>query len=193
MSGWDRPEWEHLSEVEKRCAALWLHVDPSKPPGPPTGLLVGEMPAAGSGSLPLFPHPKNSAGGRLLLWSRITPTQYLGRLRRTNIYTTATEEPWDPAHAELRAQEITEQLTDGTRVVLLGKRVSEAFQVWVPFKMERRGRIFLTSIPHPSGRNLVYNDAVARMGAAAAVQWAADCIAPPSDKDLARARAGKKR
>lgn len=198
MSGWDADGCAHLSELERRCAGSWLKVDPATVCGPPTGLLVGEMPGASSSSaLPLFPYPKNSAGGRLLSWSRITPGQYLGRLLRCNLFVTPRPD-WDEILAHELANDIMRAATPELRIVLLGKRVAEAFEVYRVFEMQKRTRddgqhYFICAIPHPSGRNLVYNEPVARVGAAAAIQWASDSIAPPTEKAQERAEKGKRR
>lgn len=180
MSGWDTPNLAHISELERRCAAKWFKINPASIPGPPTGLLVGERPGPSTHKkLPLFPYPPNSAGGRLLKMSRIGIETYLGRLIRVNLFE-SFDLGWDADKATEAAKAIMDAQPEGRRVVVLGTRVAQAFGLTAFFKLEDHDGRMVCAIPHPSGRNLLYNDANYRVGAIAAVQWAANCIEPPS-------------
>lgn len=191
---WERPELQHLTDLECRCAALWFKIDPATVAGPPTGLIVGEMPGCSTSSaLPMFPYPPNSAGGRLLKMSLLTPGAYLGRLMRTNLFSDWNEETndrWPRGEAEERARLIHEATPREMRVVLLGARVSQAFGLDEYMKLVEQNGVLYTAIPHPSGRNLKYNDPIVRTGARAALQWAADSIAEgtPTAKQIKRGK-----
>lgn len=181
MSQWD--SITHLTELEKRCAALWLRVSPASVIGPITGLIVGEMPGRStSGKLPLFPHPKNSSGGRLWAMSGVPIGIYLGRLARTNLLSEFRED-WDRREAAERAKVLVEQQPNGRRVVVLGKRVGEAFGFRRFFEVlaDEPRHVSYTCIPHPSARNLEYRDVAKRVGARIALQFAADYMVAPKE------------
>lgn len=178
MTGWDRPELAHLSRIEKKCAALWFKVNPDHVLGPPTGMLIGEMPGrTTSPDLPLFPYPRNSAGGRLLKMSGLTIGEYLGRLIRINLIPHYAEK-WDPEGARIRAEWLVKN-SPVDRIVLLGQHVGAAFGFSSFFHHETVNDKTLVCIPHPSGRNRVYNDERARLGAAATMKFAADELTRP--------------
>lgn len=167
----------HLTAIERRCASHFLKVRPDEVQGPLTGLLVGECPGVNTRSyLPLFPYPTNSAGGRLLKYSAMTPGQYLGRLRRTNFYE-HHQLRWPGLRStNVRALELHEEFAQGAqrRVVLLGSKVGRAFGFDAFWQMSEKDEVEYVVIPHPSGLSRVYNDPKARVAARAAVQWAAD-------------------
>ena len=180
MKAWQHEGASHLTDLEKRCAALWFKIDPTTVIGPPTGLIVGEMPGENtSEKLPLFPWPRNSAGGRLMKMSLLSPGQYLGRLLRTNLFYEYSGD-WDHEMARARARTIHAQRTVD-RVVLLGQRVGEAFGFSAFFAHEVRDDVHYVCIPHPSGRNRIYNEQNARVGARAAVQFAASLNVKPEE------------
>jgi hypothetical protein len=175
MSGWDRPELAHLTPLERKCAALWFKIDPATVEGPPVGMIVGEMPGPNtSPSLPMFPYPANSAGGRLLKISGLTPGQYLGRLLRVDLFKTY-QEKWDPR----MAQHLAVQLLEGSpvkRIVVLGQHVGAAFGFDSFFQHAEFADMNIVCIPHPSGRSPIYNDMRAKIGAAAAIHFAANLM-----------------
>jgi hypothetical protein len=174
------PHAAHLSRLEQRCAAHFLKVAPREVLGPISGTLVGECPGEGTRrELPLFPHPKNSAGGRLLAMSGLSAAEYLGRLYRFNLFV-AHQPQWRPwmarerallAHAMFRSQ-----FPEGHRVVLCGQRVGAAFGFTKFWELHVMDDISYVCVPHPSGRNRAYNNPNARVATRAAVQWAADLL-----------------
>lgn len=173
MKGWEHVE--HMSLLEKRCASLWFKLDPAIVTGPLTGLVVGECPGKNTCStLPMFPYPASSSGGRLLKISRLPVETFLGRIRRVNLIETH-HEIWPTHTARVRALEIVEEnAVKNTRIVLLGAKVGDAFGASRYFDMgEIRGSHYVC-IPHPSGLNRAYNDPVVRTGASIALQWCAD-------------------
>lgn len=145
------------------------------------GLVVGMAPGPRtSASLPMFPHPAGSAGGRLMRMSEMPVEAYLGRLRRANLCRGA----FRVAEARDRARELylEHRAADGprTRFVLCGKPVTDAFLE--VFKEDRRPAWFerrswagveYVAVPHPSGRCREYNAEEVRARAGAAVRWAA--------------------
>jgi hypothetical protein len=178
----------HLAPVDVRLARRWLGVSREDIAGPPVGMLVGEAPGPNtSGRLPLFPWPASSAAGRLLKLSGLKPGDFLGRFFRRNLFDIYTD-TWHAPMARERAEQILEEIAavGSLRVLLLGTRVAAAFgldSLWSRRTVERlvplsneQVLIELASIPHPSGRNQVYNDAKARAAAQTAVLWAADMI-----------------
>lgn len=143
---------------------------------PVPGVIVGMAPGPRtSGSLPMFPFPPTSAGGRLMTYSAMPPAAYLGRLRRHNLCRHAFHA------AEARATAITVYQTYRSlrhprpRLVLCGRRVATAFDLghleW--FRRIDREGVEYVAIPHPSGRNYEYNDPATVARAGEAVRWAA--------------------
>lgn len=167
----------HLSRLEMRLAATKLGVDLSAIAGPPVGAIVGEAPGPNtSPDLPMFPLPSRSAGGRLLGYARISPADYLGRLARRNLFPELAD--WSVPAARGRSFELLWWLRNMRprirRVLLLGGRVAAAFGVeefWRPRRLHRD--LTLVAIPHPSGRNRLYNDPEICRRAGAEVRWAA--------------------
>ena len=123
----------------------------------------------------MFPWPATSAAGRLMAMSRLSPSQYLGGLYRRNL---VDDHVWDESDAADRAREIVGALFDEPptlRVVLCGWRVASAFEVrasnyWEPVVMDCRQTAVV--IPHPSGKNRVYNNPSARDQTGLWMRWA---------------------
>lgn len=125
-------------------------------------MLVGEAPGR-------EPIPEDQRGltltgdsGRRLCeiagWEWLT---YLRRTERHNIFYTP-QYAWSRWKAEDRTEELI-PLFEGRRVVLLGAKVAEAFRLqslddyeWVqnPFNLHSAA---VARVPHPSGRNRVWN------------------------------------
>lgn len=177
---------KHLTPLELRLAAIKLGVKLDAIDGPPVAAIIGEAPGVNtSWKLPVFPFPSNSAGGRLLKYSELDAAAYLGKFIRKNLYTHL--EPWSIPTAREKAAEIVSlfQSWRVLRVVLLGKRVGEAFglRLWetgsttaMDFGVGAPPRSFgvaVTCIPHPSGRCREYNDEDAIRRTKATLRWAA--------------------
>jgi hypothetical protein len=153
------------------------------------GLLIGEAPGPNTdGTIPLFPHQPGCAASRLMGYAGLKPSDWLGRLRRVNL----CEESWSQGEANAGVIKAIEWLTadpnllDGQplRVLLLGRRVADAWQVGAqPFGFTKRTvnrtRIRIAWIPHPSGRCLAYNDRKNQLRARRAVLWAAGMRTTP--------------
>jgi hypothetical protein len=113
----------------------------------------------------LYPWPPGCAGHRLFEMLRAvepsaTMTRYRDRFDRVNL----VSGPWNAAYARERADQLRPTLT-GRSVVLLGREVTRAFGIrgeidCLPWRYH--GIIFYL-LPHPSGRNLKYNDPDCRL------------------------------
>lgn len=148
----------------------------------PRGLLVGEAPGPNTNALlPLFPEPSNSAGARLLRYSGVPKADWLGKLVRMNM----CDGSWSARRAVAgRARALSFLLdpvnfTNGEplRVLLLGTRVARAWSCFGPFGsatwcFDGIADLQVTWIPHPSGRNLAYNDRKNQLRARRSVLWA---------------------
>lgn len=154
----------------------------SAPRPEPRGLLVGEAPGPNTDArFPLFPEPNNSAGGRLLKYAGIAPADWLGKLVRMNLCDGA----WSARRAVAgRARALAflfdeKNNYDGEplRVLLLGTRVARAWSCYGAFGTHeeayyRGPTIRVAWIPHPSGKNLLYNSRRNQLRARRAVLWA---------------------
>lgn len=146
------------------------------------GMLIGEAPGPNTvARLPLFPVPNNSAGGRLLKYAGIDPSDWIGKLVRMNL----CDGPWSDRRAVAgRARAIAYLLDrsnyhDGEplRVLLLGARVARTWACHGAFGYVDNvywgiATLRVAWIPHPSGRNLAYNDRRNQLRARRAVLWA---------------------
>lgn len=123
----------------------------------------------------LFPHPPGCTGWRIwqMLHSRTGALkhQYLDAFERRNL---VRGEEYDRAQARRAARAIVDEVWDtGRTIVLLGTAVREAFnhalcerstsdwaETLPPVFVHpvRAGGCTWRQIPHPSGRNLFYND-----------------------------------
>jgi hypothetical protein len=103
----------------------------------------------------LWPDPPNCAGWRLQQMSGLSKHEYLRAFERRNLLIG----PWLYVRAVKAANDMRPELA-GRRVVLLGAEVRRAFG----FKDNAQHGttdLFSTTwyfLPHPSGRNLWYND-----------------------------------
>jgi hypothetical protein len=165
----------HLSSVERRIIAARI-VPLDQLSNPAVGAIIGEAPGGTDGRhrLPMFPLPPTSAGGRLMAMSELPPGVYLGRLARRNLFDRLPLR-WSAKEARTRADALLEWIVGvgARRVVLCGTRVAAAFGVRMSGALDIGGLPF-RAIPHPSGRNRLYNDVGARALARDAIRWAAD-------------------
>jgi hypothetical protein len=147
---------------------------------PVPGVVVGMAPGLRtSASLPMFPHPASSAGGRLLAVSGMPVEAYLGRLVRANL----CQGKFRVNEARESARELYRKWrTAGeprTRLVLCGRRVADAFTYVLEessadwFQRRAWAGIEYAAIPHPSGRCREYNDPANIARARKVVRWAA--------------------
>ena len=129
-------------------------------------VIVGEAPNSGS----LRDRPDLVLGGaigkRLAYWAGVTIDEYLEWTTRVNLFDEATR--WSKPKARLRAAQILDELQPEDVLILLGEKVAEAFGAsdyklyeW-RFTRTQRGYASVVRLPHPSGRNRVLNDPVAR-------------------------------
>lgn len=129
-------------------------------------LIVGENNPYGSApEFALYCHPPGCAGYRLRRIFGLAQHQYLG-LHRTNL----CEGDWSKAQAKARAFELLSPQAPWNVMVLLGRKVTETFEKvalsdapLVAFSTRTCcPGMTLVSLPHPSGRNLVWNQPWAR-------------------------------
>lgn len=166
-------------EVQSRCPACGLWV--VWRPGPTFGrvLFVGEdNPYGSSPRMALYDEPPGSAGGRLRRVVLGLPRRvYLGKsIGRANLCAGR----WSVREARARAAELVDVAAqDGGAIVMLGRKVADAFGAdhVLPFTRVEQ----FVAVPHPSGRNRVWNDqdAVPRVRAllravAPAIPWGSD-------------------
>jgi G:T/U-mismatch repair DNA glycosylase len=161
-----------VTELEERLALKWFGLD-AKTIDPNThAWIVGEAPGKNTRSyLPMFPYPRTSSGGRLLQLSGLTPAEYFTIQRRNLI----EEYPgiWPKFEAKKQAQNILEDMPRGSRVVLLGRRVGEAFGFTQYFQHETHAGSVYAILPHPSGLNRELNDERVKAAIRMAMHWVA--------------------
>lgn len=119
-------------------------------------LILGEAPGTRtSADMPMFPWPLTSAGGRLFQVSGFEIKTYLKTFDRANLLDTTG---WNAKRAAQNAREIV-KAWQKRRIVLCGNRVSDAFGYRGPaFTWVDLFGVRCVRIPHPSGRNPIYND-----------------------------------
>lgn len=125
-------------------------------------VLVGESnPYGADPDMALYPLPREASGNRLRVILGLTDNQYLGEHDRVNL----CEGRWSVPRATEQALAI-HQAREGCGIVLCGVRVVGAFARAATYSVnafplcrvvEEGGRWYL-AIPHPSGRNRVWND-----------------------------------
>jgi hypothetical protein len=107
----------------------------------------------------LYPLPVGCAGYRLYEMLReadpsVRMHDYVHRFERINL----VSGPWDVGRARSRAEELRPSLA-GVHVVLLGRPVAWAFEVDPRCSVcNFDDDAIFHLLPHPSGRNLLYND-----------------------------------
>src|ERR1035437_8534031 len=125
-------------------------------------LLVGECNPYLQGRLPLYHLPRGASGDRLREHLGLHDATY-ARLEKTHL----CPRRWDLRQAVARAEAIAPTLASDGRdwdvVVLLGAKVRRASDGPPPFTFVWRGGTALVGLPHPSGRNLRWNEPAARL------------------------------
>jgi hypothetical protein len=146
----------------------WVPDDASRP------LIVGmNNPLSLDPKYALYPTPKGCAGHRLYemlraVESSVTMSGYARRFERVNLVVG----PWSASSAKIRAHEMIPALV-GRRVVLLGREVAKSFGFSDKCDFSVGGNLGLHGcdgsvfyvLPHPSGRNPLYNDPEVRRAA----------------------------
>jgi len=125
-------------------------------------LLVGEDNPYGSDPrYALYPKPEYSAGGRLCeLIMKMSVKQYIGTFDRVNL----CSGKWSMPEARAKAKELWETRGLDQNYVLLGSKVCKAFDMtFTPFEILWRdgasvGGGAIVTLPHPSGRNRMWNE-----------------------------------
>lgn len=137
-----------------------------------TVLLVGEQPPPSwkfrseeefrRKHSPMFPYPVRSAGGRLRDVSDLMLGEYIHGLTRVNLVPKWTDK-WPGREVVQGYARTLLDRHEPTHVFLCGRRVVDAFypgdNVDLPSAhVSMMGARRFYCIPHPSGRNLAYND-----------------------------------
>jgi len=114
----------------------------------------------------LFPHPDGCTGHRIWMMlaerTGATRAQYLAAFDRRNLLSTRE---WSQSDAQAAAHEFLLQtsLMTGRTVVLLGDAPRRAFGMRkLLIEPQKMDGVTWRQIPHPSGRNLFYNDMTCR-------------------------------
>lgn len=119
-------------------------------------ILIGEAPGLLNDHGPL----EGAVGRRLAEYASLTMSEYLERTERHNLFDSPIEK-WPREEAALHAGVVWSSLV-GRRTILLGQRVADAFGIrwrelsWA--QLDDRGTE-VALIPHPSGRNIWWNEA----------------------------------
>jgi hypothetical protein len=118
-------------------------------------ILVGESNPYGSNpDFALYCYPPGCAGYRLRRIVGLPQHQYLA-LPRVNL----CEGDWSLRAARDRASLLVDDQATPPVVVMLGRKVADAFGYGRPFFTRgEKLRLVLVSLPHPSGRSTIYND-----------------------------------
>lgn len=127
--------------------------------------LVGEAPGPrGNPHTPLWPDPPHMAGGRLAKMLGYSKTEYLRAFARANLLDEYPGPVFPLSVARPRAAPLAQRLAPKP-LLLLGRGVAGAFRFpgqdiceWHDYDLEGTW-IRAALVPHPSGRNLFYNDA----------------------------------
>lgn len=143
-------------------------------------MLLGEAPTTATEDRPeLWLRPDRSGmphtANRLLRFTGWSLDRYMGIfVRRDNLLTRAVDDRWgrgDTARARARCKELVREAREsGSCIVALGVRVARMVAAELGHKRPIEPLMFLASddptsvklmwhIPHPSGRNLWWNDA----------------------------------
>jgi hypothetical protein len=127
-------------------------------------LLVGELNPYGTDPrYALYPEPERSAGGRLCrLVLGLSVKEYIKRYDRANLCVGV----WSAPVARRAAAALTEGVEQRPAIVLLGRKVCDAFRIsFIPFRVIRAGethvghwRSNVVVLPHPSGLCRAWNE-----------------------------------
>ena len=139
-------------------------------------VIIGEAPSPSATKpvQPLFPFPARSAGARLWRMTGLSRPEYIEAFHRMYLLPWVCTE-YSVCNDHWAAYNlISSRLLDGRAVVLLGQRVWLAFGgredveplIWYAGSVPAFKPACVALVPHPSGRNLWYNDEHQR-GAAA--------------------------
>jgi hypothetical protein len=123
--------------------------------------LVGELnPYGDHPDMALYPLPRNASGGRLARIIGLSRSEYLRAFERMNLCAGR----WSAKAAAKAAQDMFAK-SFSAPVILLGAKVADAFRRAEllpanaqPFSTQYAWGRTLLLLPHPSGRNLIWNE-----------------------------------
>jgi hypothetical protein len=150
--------------MDREYAGAWRTIlGPNVPKSTESVLFVGEdNPLSQDARDALYPYPPRCSGERLCNHILELPTANYLACWRTNLCVGK----WNRQQARDRSDLLTVPLAPWHTIVLLGKKVAEAFSFCgQPFEMRRymnptTGSEYMWNVlylPHPSGRNLIWN------------------------------------
>lgn len=114
--------------------------------------ILGMCDPSGTEPLGIDGVPRGAAGHRLWQMSGLSRERWLAAFHRRNLVPT---KKWSPVHARIAASEFARELRPDDVVVALGTEVKKALSCHaLPCRVH--------FVPHPSGRNLAYNDPAVR-------------------------------
>lgn len=115
-------------------------------------IILGMCDPSGTEPLGIDDVPRGAAGHRLWRLSGLSRERWLAAFERRNLVPT---KKWSPVHARIAAAKFVSELCRDDIVVALGREVEVALRRQaLPCPVH--------FIPHPSGRNLAYNDPAVR-------------------------------
>jgi hypothetical protein len=113
-------------------------------------LLVGELnPYGVDPRYALYPLPRGASGDRLRNIFDMSVVEYIGKFERTNLCVGE----WSIEEAREKAR-VIKASKEWSVIILLGAKVCKAFGLHYK-PLVREGRYLI--LPHPSGRNLMWN------------------------------------
>ena len=123
--------------------------------------IIGEAPGPNTrGDFPMYPYPPRSAAGRLKDIIGFTTREYLLSFARANLLDTYPGKAFPVKLGRQAVDGVIERMR-GKPLLLMGRGVANAFgagalEVLTWCEIEPGVRVAV--IPHPSGRNVWYND-----------------------------------
>jgi uracil-DNA glycosylase len=135
----------------------------------PNVVIIGEAPGPqDSGAFPLLGTNMRAAGARLRAMSGLSMPEWRSVVRVNLVSHPLVGREWPRQNARITATSWKHSLLQGKRVILLGSKVCNAFGYahgvdHAHCEWREQAGYEAASIPHPSGRNLAYNDLAVKL------------------------------
>lgn len=126
-------------------------------------VFIGQMPASESDEGEALPQRSGTSGMRIVQMMGIVPEVFNERFVRMNVSPFYDPDGFSPEYNSLQAKNIL-PLLEHRRVILLGPAVASAFgftrssYYWCRWFDHETLNISFAVMPHPSGRNYLYNE-----------------------------------
>ena len=156
------PTAEELATNPVRTRGLYHYQEELLSGGGGRPILLGmNNPVSSNPDHALYPHPPNCAGWRLWKMSGLSEDEYFEKFERRNLL---NGRAWSPQLAAVEAEKYRAGMDKDRRIVLLGEDVCRLMWHSSPAFVWRRGLVggWWAKFPHPSGRNLMWNDPMYR-------------------------------